>query len=49
MTIKENEVLNQWFDEQPKVGLIIESSSRYIVPCFYISKKDKSLQLIQDY
>ena len=49
MTIKENEILNQLLDKQLKVGLIIESSSRYVVLCFYISKKNKSLQLIQDY
>ena len=27
----------------------MESSSRYVVPCFYIPKKDGSLQLVQDY
>ena len=32
-----------------KVGLIKESKSRYMASCFYISKKDGSLQLIQDY
>ena len=47
--IKENEALNQWLDEQFKVGLIMESSLRCTVPCFYISKKDESLQLVQDY
>jgi len=31
------------------VGLIVESKSRYAVPCFYIPKKDGSLQLVQDY
>jgi len=36
-------------DEQLKVGLIVESKSRYIIPCFYILKKDGSLQLVQDY
>ena len=43
MTIKEDEVLNQWLDKQLKVGLIAESSLRYVVPCFYIPKKDRSL------
>ena len=43
MTIKEDEALSQWLDEQLKVNLIIESSSRYMVPCFYIPKKDRSL------
>jgi len=43
MTIKENETLNQWLDEQLKAGLIVESSLRYIALCFYIPKKDESL------
>ena len=36
-------------DEQLKAGLIVESKSRYVAPYFYISKKDGSLQLVQDY
>ena len=43
MTIKEEEVLNQWLDKQLKTGLIMESKSRYMAPCFYIPKKDSSL------
>jgi len=43
MTIKENEVLNQWLDEQLKAELIVESSLKYVALCFYISKKDESL------
>ena len=49
MTIKEKEALNQELDEQLKVGLIVESKLRYAAPCFYILKKDGSLQLVQDY
>ena len=49
MTIKEEEALNQWLDKQLKAGLIVESKSRYVVPCFYIPKKDSSLRLVQDY
>ena len=49
MTLKEEEALNQWLDKQLKVGLIIELKSRYVAPCFYILKKDGSLQLVQDY
>ena len=49
MTLKKEEALNQWLDEQLKVGLIVESKSRYVVPCFYIPKKDGSLWLVQDY
>ena len=33
MTIKEKEVLNQWLDEQLKVGLIKESKSRQVKIC----------------
>ena len=47
--IKEEEALNQWLDEQLKAGLIVESKSWYAAPCFYIPKKDGSLQLVQDY
>ena len=43
MTIKEDEVLNQWLDEQLKAVLIKESKSRYAASCFYIPKKDGSL------
>ena len=49
MTLKEEEALNQWLDKQLKAGLIIESKSRYVAPCFYIPKKDGSLRLVQDY
>ena len=43
MTLKEEEVLNQWLDEQLKTDLIVESKSRYTALCFYIPKKDGSL------
>ena len=49
MMLKEEEALNQWLDKQLKVGLIVELKSRYTVPCFYIPKKDSSLQLVQYY
>jgi len=49
MTLKEEEALNQWLDEQLKAELIVESKSRYVAPCFYIPKKDGLLQLVQDY
>jgi len=49
MTLKEKEALNQWLDKQLKAGLIIESKSRYMAPCFYIPKKDDSLWLVQNY
>jgi len=42
MTVKKEEAFNQWLDEQLKAGLIVESKSRYVVPCFYILKKDGS-------
>ena len=41
--LNEKEALNQWLDKQLKAGLIVESKSRYAVPCFYILKKDSSL------
>ena len=43
MTLKEEEALNQWLDEQLKVRLIVESKSQYAAPCFYIPKKDSLL------
>jgi len=46
--VKKEEALNQWLDKQFKAELIIESSSRYAALCFYIPKKDRSLQLVQD-
>ena len=49
MTLKEEEALNQWLDEQLKAGLIVKSKSRYTALCFYILKKDGSLWLVQDY
>ena len=41
MTIKKNKALNQWLDEQLKAELIVESSSKYMAPCFYIPKKNR--------
>ena len=49
MTLKEEEALNQWLDKQLKAGLIMESKSRYVAPCFYIPKKNGLLWLVQDY
>ena len=49
MTLKEEDALNQWLDEQLKAGLIVESKSRYVAPYFYILKKDGLLWLVQDY
>ena len=46
MTIKKEEALNQWLNEQLKAGLIVESKLRYVAPYFYINR---SLQLVQDY
>ena len=43
MTIKKENMLNQWLDKQLKAGLIKKSKSRYIASCFYIPKKDRSL------
>jgi len=46
MILKEEEALNQWLDEQLKVGLIVELKLRYIALCFYIPKKDSSIWLV---
>jgi len=43
MTLKEEEALNQWLEEQLKAELIVESKSQYVTSYFYISKKDGSL------
>jgi len=43
MTLKEEEALNQWLDEQLKTELIVELKSQYVASCFYILKKDGSL------
>ena len=43
MTLKEEEALNQWLDEQLKTRLMVKSKSRYAALCFYIPKKDSSL------
>jgi len=49
MTLKEEETLNQWLDEQLKARLIIKLNLRYAALCFFIPKKDGTLQLVQDY
>jgi len=49
ITIKKEEILNEWLDEQLKAGLIVKSSSKYVSPCFFIPKKDGTLRLVQDY
>ena len=46
ITIKEDEVLNQWLEKQLKIELIVESSSRYVIPYFCILKKNRSLWLV---
>ena len=43
MTVKKEEALNQWLDEQLKAELIVELKSRYMTLYFYISKKDSLL------
>ena len=40
ITLKKEEALNQWLDEQLKERLIVELKSQYVAPCFYILKKD---------
>ena len=49
MTVKKEEALNQQLNKQLKARLIVESKSRYTILCFNIPKKDRSLQLVQNY
>jgi len=39
ITVKEDKTLNQWLDEQLKVGLIVESSSQYVALYFILQRK----------
>ena len=43
ITLKKEETLNQWLDEQLKAELIVKSKSQYVAFYFYILKKDGSL------
>ena len=43
ITIKKDKALNKQLDKQLKAKLIMELSSRYVAPYFYIPKKDESL------
>ena len=49
MIVKKDKVLNQQQKEQLKVRLIVKSSSKYAVLCFYIPKKNRSLQIVKDH
>ena len=49
ITLKKEEALNQQLDKQLKAGLIVESKSRYVAPCFYIPKKNGLIWLVQNY
>jgi len=43
MTLKEEETLSQWLDEQLRAELIVESNLRYAALGFFIPKKDRTL------
>ena len=49
MTLDEQKGLNKFLTEELKAGKIRPSKSPYASPCFFILKKDKSRQLVQDY
>jgi hypothetical protein len=49
MTPREKEELNKFLDENIASKRIKPSSSPYAAPCFFVPKKDGSLQLCQDY
>ncbi|KXN87137.1 hypothetical protein AN958_09160, partial [Leucoagaricus sp. SymC.cos] len=42
MTLKEEEELNAFIDENLKSGRIHISKSQYAAPCFFLPKKDGS-------
>ncbi|KXN88319.1 hypothetical protein AN958_07464 [Leucoagaricus sp. SymC.cos] len=41
ITLKEEEELNTFIDENLKSGRICISKSQYATPCFFIPKKDR--------
>ena len=49
LTLLEQEALNKYIDEELKAGKIQPSKSPYASPCFFITKKDGSRRLVQDY
>ena len=49
MTQEEDTVLNIWIDEQLEKGYISPSISPYASSFFFIKKKDRKLQPVQDY
>ena len=49
MTPVEQEAINQFVEDELKAGKICECKSPYASPCFFITKKDGSRRLIQDY
>ena len=49
MTPVEQEAVDQFVEDELKAGKIHESKSPYASPCFFITKKDGSCCLVQDY
>ena len=45
----EQEAVDQFVEDELKAGKIHESKSPYASPCFFITKKDGSHCLVQDY
>ena len=45
----EQEAIDQFVEDELKAGKICESKSPYASPCFFITKKDGSRCLDQDY
>ena len=43
MTVKKDKVLDQQLEKQLKAELIVKSSLKYTVLCFYIPKKERFL------
>src|SRR6201996_8818239 len=49
LTTQEKEALRKWLDKELRKGYIEKSKSPYASPFFFIKKKDRKLQPVQDY
>jgi len=49
LNVKEQEELDKFLKEHLKLGQIRPFKSPYAAPFFFVKKKDRSLQPVQDY
>ena len=49
LSVKEQEVLDEYLDDNLDKGYIVASSSPYGSPTFTVKKKDGTLQIVHDY